>query len=308
MSDDRLKETPGDDDARTCDRRDFLRKLIAAGVGIPAALTLSGGILGCDGDGILTPPNGIVGPGPGPAPQGLAAAVQAGLAELNAIFAEMQAASPNITEAMREGWLARVNALAAQVWNAAADASAAEIQAAVHPDMADYDARLHEWEVDYDFSGAAPQWTMETLDGAIARAIAILDAHPGSDLRALFIFVVIGCAIYSSWTDDDIYYTALAAAEEDTEGKAGQLLDMVVTSIQSQTASEMSPACFELFFEPAAVGIEFLKSIGLYWLWALMCQISSDLALFLAFLLGLVLLMCIAPGPAEDMLRDFPVG
>ncbi len=301
MSRDAGTDLPGGD-VRRLDRREFLRKLIAAGIGLPAALALAGGLTGCGGHGILVPPDDGA---PGPGPQGLAQAVQAGLAELQAILAEMRAASPNIDQAMRDGWLARLNALAAQVWNAAAAATPAGVQANVHPDAADLDARLHEWETPYDFSGAAPQWTAAMLDGAVDRAFDILQAHPGADFRALFVYIAIGCALHASMLDDEIYFTAMAAAQEDTEGKSGQLLDMVLASVQAQTASEMSPACYELFLDPEHLGLYILIDCGMYWLFALMCAVSRELALFFAFQLGLLLLMCTAPGPAEDRFHQY---
>jgi len=290
------------EDAPKLDRRDFLRKLIAAGVGVPAALALSGGLLGCDGGGILVPPGND---GPGPGPQGLGRAVAAAQAEMQTILAEMRAASPNIDQAMRDGWLARLNALAAQIWNAAAGASQAEIKANVHPDMTALDARLVGWEVPYDFSGAAPQWTTAMLDGAVDRAFAILQAHPEADFRALFVYVAIGSALHASMSDDDIYFAALTAAQEDTEGAAGQVIDSVLESLRAQTASEMSPACYDVFLGgPETLGLALLQACGMNWLFALMCSISRDLAIFLAFALGMLLLMCTNPAVAEEALRD----
>lgn len=270
---------------REMDRRAFMCRVMAAGVGMPAALGLLSGLTGCD------------------------SATEAALLELvtqaRATLANLQQEvlnTPNPTDATRQGWLNQINQLVADLWEAIAGAGDAERRGAVHPDMQAYLDRLDEWEIPLRTPEVVPQWSLQDLSDAAARARQILTDHPEADVRALALFVLIGCLLRPLWDDAQIYFTAVSAQQDDAEDASGRLFDLMYAAWQAAqpAGGEMRPACLWGTMEDQAInlGLSLLAATGMLWLWWILCNVAEDLAMYLAYSLGMTLLMVMSPTDA----------
>lgn len=274
------------------DRREFIRKLLVAGIGAPAALGLTGVLAGCDTS------SGV---GGGVPVQTLQQVVNQGLGELQAVRDDILNGGDE-SDAVRQGWLDAINSMVRDLWEAVGAADDAERRGAVHPDMQEYMDRLNDWEVPLRTPVEVPQWELQDFADAGLRAAAILNAQAGADVRRLLIFVLMGCLFRRTWADNQIFGTALGAADGDTEGRAGQLYDTMhgLWLAKQGGASDVQTACYWDIEDVAIeIALEFLESIGMLWLWEIMCNVSEDAAMYFAFELGMFLMMMFS-GPDLD--------
>ncbi|MCD6359304.1 MAG: hypothetical protein J7M38_00485, partial [Armatimonadetes bacterium] len=277
------------------DRREFIRKLLAIGVGAPAAMGLAGALSGCD---TFT---GQAAGGTGT----LQEVVNKCLADLQALLNEVRVAE-SADDETREGWLDVINRVSRDLWAAVADAGQAERHAAVHPEMTDYLARLDEWEVPLRTPQEVRQWTLADLHAAAARTATILNAHPTADVPALMIFVLIGCLVRPFWDDSMIYGTALSASDEDTENVAAQVYNALRDMWSGKAdSSRVNPADFSPLELPmVSLCVSMLEGLTMMWLWAIMCNVAEDPSMYFAYIFLMVLLMMLSGYDRSSYLRN----
>jgi len=294
------------------DRREFMRRLLMAGLGAPVALGALGAITGCDT---------VTGEPGGGGDETLQQVVTRGVNELQAVRDDIRNATEE-SDAIRQGWLNRINTAVRDTWDAVAAASDAQRRAAVHPDMQRYLQRLDEWEVPLRTPQQIPQWSLNDLGAAATRTASILQAHPEANARVMLGFVLFGCLLRPLWPDGQIWATAVPAQQGDTDDASGQLYDMIHGAWQAtQQAPARSgqsaamPARGSGGEEPAVrpahfwdfedylldLALDYLEAIGLLWFWEILCNISEDLAMYFAMALGWSLFMCFGPDELDDM-------
>lgn len=207
------------------ERREFLQKLLAAVVGIPAAGAL---LAGCDGDGLLDSPNGA---GPGPVPAG----------NLDQEVQDMRDVIAGIIQAIQDlegtegidiaGWLAQLNAQLAVVWPLMVAANQQDLRDNVSAEMQQVLDQLDQFGEELDYSGAAPQFTQQDLQTAWDRAEGLLLARPTSQepyaTEQTWIFFLLLFLVFPLIGNDMAFNYALAASSMDTGNEAASLFSML---------------------------------------------------------------------------------
>jgi hypothetical protein len=205
-------------------RREFLRKVLAAAVGLPAATAL---IAGCDGDGILEPPGG----GPGPAPQGNLGEEVLQMRQLITQIIDAIAALTGADGDELAAWLAQLNAQLADVWPLMVAANQQGLRDNVSPEMQPVLDQLDDFNVPLDYSGPVPQITQQRLQDAWNRAEDLLLPQAAGDgpyaTEQTWGFFLILFLMFPAIAGTDAFNFATAAGTMDTENQAGQMYDML---------------------------------------------------------------------------------
>ena len=206
------------------ERREFLRKVLAAAVGLPAATAL---LSGCDGDGLLHSPDD----GAGPAPQGdLGDEVE----DMRAAIAATIGAVAGLTDADDAdlgGRLAQINAQLAVVWPLMVSADQQALRANVSPEMQQVLDQLDDFEVGLNYAGAAPQITPQMLRDAWERAEGLLQTQAAADqpyaTERTWIFFLLLFLMFPGIAGVDAFNFAMAAGSMDSDEEAARLHDML---------------------------------------------------------------------------------
>lgn len=205
-------------------RREFLQKVLAAALTVPV-----GGLMlsGCEGEGLLKPPDG----GPGPAPQGdLGQEVQA----MRDAIASVIQATQNLQGAGDidlAAWMAQVNAQLSIVWPLMVAAAQQELRDNVSAEMQEVLDQLDQFGEPLRYSGPAPIVTQERLQDAWDRAEALLQAQPTAKApyatEATWAFFLMLFLIFPTMAGAEALNYAMAAAGMDTGHGATSVYDLL---------------------------------------------------------------------------------
>jgi len=207
-------------------RREFLHKLLAAAVGLPAATAL---LSGCDGHGILEPPENGAAPGPGP--QGdLGEEVQDMRDVITSIIQAMQNMG-GAGDAELAGWLAQINAQLEAVWPLMVGAGQQDLRDNVSPEMQQFLDQLDDWQVPLNYSGGAPQFSEAALQAAWDRAEGLLLPQAAGDgpyaTEQTWAFFLMLFLIFPGIGGGEAFNFATGAAGMDTGNQASGLFSLL---------------------------------------------------------------------------------
>lgn len=201
------------------ERREFLRRLLMAGLGLP--LIGSGLLSGCGGGSGGNPPAGAVGEE----------------------VVTMRAALTQVVDAIRvlqdsedadiDCWLASINTRLGVVWPLMVGAPQADLRAAVSPDMATVLAQLDSLSVPLAFAGPAPTLSRDRLQSAWDRAGAITGlgvapvAPSGVSGNTMWTFLFMLLLLFPTLSDADAMSYSADAGLRDTAGRAEELYGLL---------------------------------------------------------------------------------
>lgn len=199
-------------------RRDFLRKLLSAAVGIPAAGVL---LSGCGG-GILDGGGDEDGPNPPPAGN-LAQGVQGMRDEISGVMQAIQGMQ-NAGDIDLVAWQDRLNAQLAIVWPLMVAANEQALRDNVSAEMQPVLGELDELEEALGYSGPAPQITPQRLQAAWDRAEALLlpaaSANGPYADQSTWVFFLMLFLAFPGMLNEAAFGIALAAAQHDARNNA----------------------------------------------------------------------------------------
>ncbi len=203
------------------ERREFLQKILAAALAIPA-----GGLLlsGCGSGGILEPPNG-------PVPQvNLAAGVQNMRDEIATVLdAARGIQSAGDTDV--PGWIAQLNAQLADVWPAMVAATPQALHDNTSAEMANVLGQLDQFGEPLHYSGPAPAISQQKLQAAWDRAEGmLLPIAAGKSPRAAeatWAFFLMLFLVFPTILDADAFNFANAAVDMDSGHGAASLYGLL---------------------------------------------------------------------------------
>ncbi len=218
----RDRRGPGEMDGMQ--RREFLQKVLAAAVGLPAAASLLGG---CSGDGILEPDEDNGGDNGGEQPAGDLQQEAQDMRDLLADLVQAMQDTADPDTADLDGWLAQLNAQLALVWPLMAAAGADTLRGEVVDNLEDVATRLDGWEgVEMDFSGDPPEITRQTLQNAWGQADGMVNASAAANpadmgaTRDMWLFLFLLFVTFPGI--DPMMASSFAASSADyDEGQAG---------------------------------------------------------------------------------------
>ena len=199
------------------ERREFLQKLIAAALALPAGgLLLSGCGGGGDGD---PPPQGEL-----PLKlQGMRDGIASVLQQVSGLTAAASADVP--------AWTTRLNGQLTQVWPLMVAAPPTELRSTVSGEMAGVLGQLDRLGTPLDYSGPAPAITPQRLPEAWDRAETLLAAQPTAPspyaTENTWAFFLMLFLIFPTITNASAFALAEAAAASDSSHEASNLYAML---------------------------------------------------------------------------------
>jgi hypothetical protein len=195
------------------ERREFLQKLIAAALALPA-----GGLLlsGCGGGGDGDPP-----------PQGELPLKLQGMRDGIASVLQQVSGLTSAASADVPAWTTRLNGQLTQVWPLMVAAPPTELRSNVSGEMAGVLAQLDQLGTPLDYSGPAPAITQQRLTEAWDRADALLAAQPAPAgpyaTESTWAFFLMLFLIFPTITTASAFTLAEAAAASDSSHEAASL-------------------------------------------------------------------------------------
>lgn len=198
-------------------RRDFLKTLAVAAVGLPVAGAL---LTGCDGD------------GDGRTDQNLGEALAEAAAELQRVREQMAQSQAPDMQALN-GWIGDVNADVNATWPLMVAADTPTLRALVPQDMQQILQNLDQIGATLEFSGPAPIITVQQLADAWTRSSDLIQPRAGAKgtaaTRENWAFFALLFLLFPAWIETPGVAAAYvqAAQEMDTGGDAGSLYDLL---------------------------------------------------------------------------------
>lgn len=201
------------------ERREFLRRLLMGGLGLPL---IGGGLLsGCGGDGAPVPPAGDLGN------------EVADTRDLIGLVVDTIRALQDVDDADLDGWMGQINARLGVVWPLMVAAPQADLRATVSPDMATVLAQLDGLSQELSYTGPAPGLSRARLQTAWDRAGAITGlgvapvAPSGVSGQTMWIFLFMLFLLFPTLSDADAASYAADAGLRDTAGRAEELYGLL---------------------------------------------------------------------------------
>lgn len=255
-------------------RRDFLKTLAAAAVGLPAAGAL---LTGCDGDGDGQPDGN------------LGEALAEAATELQRVREQMAQSQAPDMQALN-GWIGDVNADVNATWPLMVAADTPTLRGLVPQDMQQILQNLDGAGATLEFSGPAPTITVQQLADAWTRSSDLIqtraDTKAAAASRENWIFFAMLFLLFPTWTETPNIAMGYAQAAQsmDTGGHAASLYDLL---------HQESVSCTPCFFSALVASLTAIHTL-LFMALGSMAAHSASMLYGTDWVLVMVMMMAIS--------------